>query len=135
MEDWMRILRMSIVPVLVVLTAFPSFAAAEQRHAVTPAALSAAVANHAAKQDADRESIHQALSRPEVIEIAARTGVDLARLDAATQTLSGADLERAAAAARQVNDSLVGGASNVVISTTTIIIALLIVILIIVAVD
>lgn len=131
----MRILRMSIVPVLVVLTAFPSFAAAEPRHAVAPAALAAAVANHAAKQDADRESIHQALSRPEVIEIAARTGVDLGRLDAATQTLSGTDLERAAAAARQVNDSLVGGASTVVISTTTIIIALLIVILIIVAVD
>lgn len=131
----MRILRMSIVPVLVVLTAFPSFAVAEQRHAVAPAALAAAVANHAAKQDADRESIRQALSRPEVIEIAAKAGVDLARLNAATGTLSGADLERAAAAARQVNESLVGGASSVVISTTTIIIALLIVILIIVAVD
>ena len=131
----MRILRMSIVPVLVVLTAFPSFAAAEQRHAVAPAALAAAVANHAAKQDADRESIRQALSRPEVIEIAARTGVDVARVAAAAETLTGDDLERAAAAARQVNDSLVGGASSVVISTTTIIIALLIVILIIVAVD
>jgi hypothetical protein len=135
MEDWMRILRMSIVPVLVVLTAFPSFAAAERRHAVAPAALAAAVANHAAKQDADRESIRQALSRPEVVEIAARTGVDVARVAAAAETLSGEDLERAAAAARQVNDSLVGGASSVVISTTTIIIALLIVILIIVAVD
>ena len=131
----MRILRMSIVPVLVVLTAFPSFAAAEQRHAVAPSALAAAVANHAAKQDADRESIRQALSRPEVIEIAARTGVDVARIAAAAETLSGDDLERAAAAARQVNDSLVGGASSVVISTTTIIIALLVVILIIVAVD
>jgi len=130
----MRILRMSIVPVLVILTAFPSFAAAEPRHAVAPAALAVAVANHAAKQDADRQSIHQALSRPEVIEIAAKTGIDLARLNAATETLSGADLERAAAAARQVNDSLIGGASSVVISTTTIIIALLVVILIIVAV-
>ena len=131
----MHNLRMSIVPVLVVLTAFPAFAAADQRHAVSGAALAAAVANHAAKQDADRESIHRALSRPEVIEIAAKTGFDLARLDAATETLSGADLERAAAAARQVNDSLVGGASSVVISTTTIIIALLVVILIVVAVD
>ena len=102
---------------------------------MAPAALAAAVANHAAKQDADRESIHQALSRPEVIDVAARTGVDLARLNAATQTLSGADLERAAAAARQVNDSLVGGASTVVISTTTIIIALLIVIIIILIAD
>ena len=59
----------------------------------------------------------------------------MARVAAAAETLSGADLERAAEAARQVNDSIVGGASNVVISTTTIIIALLVVILIIVAVD
>jgi len=101
----MRILRMSIVPLLVIVTALPSFAAAEQRHAVAPAALAAAVANHAAKQDADRESIHQALSRPEVIEVAARTGVDLARLNAATQTLSGADLERAAAATSAMRHS------------------------------
>jgi hypothetical protein len=135
MEVWMRTLRMSIVPVLVVLTGFPSLAAADDRHAVAPAALAAAVANHSAKQDADRESIRQALSRPEVRDIAARTGVDMARVAAAAETLSGADLERAADAARQVNDSIVGGASNVVISTTTIIIALLVVILIIVAVD
>jgi len=131
----MRTLRMSIVPVLVVLTVFPSLAAADQRHAVAPATLAAAVANHSAKQDADRESIRQALGRPEVRDIAARTGVDMARVAAAAETLSGADLERAAEAARQVNDSIVGGAGNVVISTTTIIIALLIVILIIVAVD
>jgi hypothetical protein len=131
----MRTLRMSIVPVLVVLTGFPSLLAADERHAVAPAALAAAVANHSAKQDADRESIRQALSRPEVRDIAVRTGVDMARVAAAAETLSGADLERAAAAARQVNDSIVGGASNVVISTTTIIIALLVVILIIVAVD
>ena len=73
MEDWMRTLRMSIVPVLIVLTGFPSFAAADEPHAVAPAALAAAVANHSANQDADRESIRQALSRPEVREIAARS--------------------------------------------------------------
>ena len=131
----MRMLRMSIVPALVALIAFPSLAAAEQRHAVAPAALAAAVAGHTAKQDADRVSIRQALARPEVSEIAAKTGIDMTRVAATAETLTGADLERAAAAARQVNDSLVGGASTVVISTTTIIIALLVVILIIVAVD
>jgi hypothetical protein len=131
----MRTLRMSIVPVLVVLTGFPLLAAADERHTVAPSALAAAVANHSAKQDADREAIRQALSRPEVREIASRTGVDMTQVTAAAETLSGADLERAARAARQVNDSIVGGASSVVISTTTIIIALLIVILIIVAVD
>ena len=135
MEDWMRTLRMSIVPVLIVLTGFPSFAAADEPHAVAPAALAAAVANHSANQDADRESIRQALSRPEVREIAAKTGVDMASVTAAVETLNGDDLDKAAAAARKVNESMVGGASNVVISTTTIIIALLVVILIIVAVD
>ena len=134
----MRTLRMSIVPVmivLIVLTGFPSLATADEPHAVAPAALAAAVANHSARQDADRESIRQALGRPEVREIAAKTGVDMARVAAAVETLNGDDLDKAADAARKVNESLVGGASNVVISTTTIIIALLVVILIIVAVD
>ena len=131
----MRTLRMSIVPVLIVLTGFPSLATADEPHAVAPAALAAAVANHSARQDADRESIRQALSRPEVREIAAKTGVDMARVAAAVETLNGDDLDKAADAARKVNESLVGGASNVVISTTTIIIVLLVVILIIVAVD
>jgi hypothetical protein len=131
----MRMLRRSIVPVLVLLTAFPTLAAAEQRHTVAPAALAAAAADHAARQDADRESIRQALSRAEVRDVAAKVGVDMAPVTAAVETLSGADLARAADAARQVNESLVGGASTVVISTTTIIIALLVVILIILAAD
>jgi hypothetical protein len=132
MEVLMRMLRTSLVALLVV---FPALAAADERHAVTPAALAAAVANHAAKQDADRAAIEQALSRPEVRDVAAKAGLDLTRVATAAQTLTGADLERAADVARQVNTSLVGGASTVVISTTTIIIALLVVILIVVAVD
>ena len=129
----MRMLRSSIIPVLVVLTGFPSLAAG-QNHAVAPGALAAAVANHAAKQDADRDSIRQALSHQEVREFATKTGIDMARVSAAAETLSGPDLERAAEAARQINESLVGGESSVVLSTTTIIIALLVLILIIVAV-
>lgn len=131
----MRTLRTSIIPVLVVLTGFPSLAAAGQNHAVAPRALAAAVASHAAKQDADRESIRQALSHQEVREFATKTGIDMARVSAAAETLSGSDLDRAAEAARQVNDSLIGGDSSIVLSTTTIIIALLVLILIIVAVN
>jgi hypothetical protein len=134
MEDWMRLLRLSLIPVLVVVTGFPSLAAAGQQHAVAPGAIAAAVADHAAKQDADRESIRQVLSRPEVREVAAKAGIDMARVSAAADTLSGSDLERAAEAARQISDSLVGGESSIVLSTTTIIIALLVLILIIVAV-
>jgi hypothetical protein len=135
MEDWMRLLRMSLIPVLVLVTGFPSLAAAGQQHAVAPGAIAAAVANHAAKQEADRESIREALSRPEVREIAAKAGIDMARVSAAAETIGGSDLERAAEAARQINGSLVGGESSIVLSTTTIIIALLVLILIIVAVN
>ena len=124
-----------LAALMITLTAFPSMAAAEQRHAVSPGTLAAAVANHAAKQDADREMIRQALSQPEVQQVASAAGLDLTQVTAAVATLSGTDLERAAAAARQLNEPLVGGASTVVISTTTIIIALLIIILIVIAVD
>jgi len=60
--------------------------------------------------------------------------MDLARLDAALDTLDDRELSEVAAAARNVSDRLVGGASTVTISTTTIIIGLLVLILIIVAV-
>jgi hypothetical protein len=102
---------------------------------VNPAALAATVGEHVAKQDADRAAVREALNRPDVREVAAQTGIDLARLTAAVDTLGGEDLERAAGAARQVNESLVGGASTIVISTTTIIIVLLIIILIVLAAD
>jgi hypothetical protein len=97
--------------------------------------LSQTVTTQVAQQDADRAAIHEALNRPEVRDVAAKSGIDLDRVNASVDTLSGTALSQVAAAAQQVNHSLVGGASTVVISTTTIIIALLVVILIVVAVD
>jgi len=117
---------------LVILVSSPAFA--DQQHVVAPTQLAAAVADHVAKQDADHASIAEALARPEVREIAARAGLDVSRVEAVASTLTGAELERAAGAARQVNEQLVGGASTVTIGTTTLIIILLIIILIIVAV-
>ena len=55
----------------------------------------------------------QVLSRPEVRAIAAKTGIDMAHVSAAAETLGGSDLERAAETARQMSDSLVGGASSI----------------------
>jgi hypothetical protein len=110
----------------------PAFAAAQ--HVVPPSQVAAAVADHVAKQDADRATVREALARPEVQRVAATMGLDLARAAAAVDTMSAADLERAATAARDVNQQLVGGASTIVISTTTIIIILLLVILLIIAV-
>lgn len=120
--------------VLAVLTAVsaPAFAQDGPR-AVTAGALAAAVDQHVAQQAADRAAVREALGRPQVRGVAATMGVDPKRLDAAVGTLGGADLSRAAAAARDVNRALVGGASTVTISTTTIVIGLLLVILLIVA--
>jgi hypothetical protein len=115
------------------LIATPSFAGSGQQHVVSPGMLAATVDEHASGQDADRAAVREALGRPEVRAVAERIGMDLDHLGAKIETISGGDLERAASAARQVNQQLVGGASTVVISTTTIIIALLIVILLIVA--
>jgi hypothetical protein len=129
----MRTLRQLLVAPLVAVTALSSVAFAQERHVVKPAALAGAVSQHLAKQDADRAVVLEALSRPEVRELAAKTGIDLTRANVAVDTMSGANLERAAGAARQVNDSLVGGATTIVISTTTIIIALLILIIVLVA--
>jgi hypothetical protein len=120
---------------VILISVFSSAAFPQQRHVIDPATLASVTSQHAGKLDADRAAIREALASPEVREVAVKAGIDLDRLAAATETLSGDDLERAADAARQVNDRLVGGQRNFVISTTTIIIALLVVILIIVAVD
>jgi pyruvate/2-oxoglutarate dehydrogenase complex dihydrolipoamide acyltransferase (E2) component len=131
----MRTVRRVFVGPLVFVLALSASAFAQERHAVAPAELANAVSQQVDQQDASRAAIHEALSRPEVREMAAKAGIDLDRVDASVNTLSGDSLDRVASAAQQVNQSLVGGASTVVISTTTIIIALLVVILIIIAVN
>jgi hypothetical protein len=131
----MKTVRKFLVLPLVFVTMAAGSAFAGQQHIINPSQLSAAVADRAAAQDADRAAVRDALARPEVRSVASSMGVDVNRLDNAVATMSGADLERAASTARQVNDQLVGGASTVVISTTTIIIALLVVILIVLIAD
>lgn len=128
----MRTLRRLLVGPLVLVTALSSNAFAQQRHAVDPADLAAAVNQHVASQDANRAAIREALGRAEVREAAERTGIDLDRLAAGIDTVSATDLELAGDAARNVNDALAGGATTLVISTTTIIIVLLLVLLIVI---
>ncbi len=122
-----------VLPLIVVMMA-SSTAFAAQQHVVAPGQLASTVADHVAKQDADRTAVHEALARPEVQQVASSIGLDLTRANAAIDTMSGPDLERAASAARDVNQQLVGGASTIVISTTTIIIVLLLVIILVIAV-
>lgn len=129
----MRTMRLLLTATLIFTLAFTPSAVAQERHLVNPSVLAKTVTEQVAKQDAERAAIHQALSRPEVRDIAAKSGVDLERAHASVDTLSGSQLSRAAATAQQVNQSLVGGASVVVISTTTLLIVLLIVLVIVAA--
>ena len=110
-----------------------STAFADQQHLVSPSQLATTVADGAAKQDMNRATVRGALERPEVQAVASKLGLDVTRADEAVDALSGAELEKAANAAQQVNEQFVGGASTIAISTTTIIIILLLVILLIVA--
>jgi hypothetical protein len=130
----MKLLRTLLVFPLVVLMMASSSAFAGQQHLVNPSQLATTVADGAAKQDTNRATVREALERPEVQAVASKLGLDLSKATAAVDTLSGADLDKAANAAQQVNDQLVGGASTVVISTTTIVIILLLVIILIIAV-
>jgi hypothetical protein len=129
----MKSVRKLVVFPLAMLMMASSSAFAGQQHVVSPGQLAATVADGAAKQDTDRSTVREALEQPEVQAVASKLGLDLSRATAVVDTLSGAELEKAAGAARQVNDQLVGGASTVVISTTTIIIILLLIIILIVA--
>ena len=131
----MRVVRQLLAFPLMLLMIAASPAFAGQQHLVAPGQLVATVTDHVAHQDANRAAIREALARPEVRDVASSMHVDLERAAAAVETLTGADLEQAANAARTVNQQLVGGASTVVISTTTIIIILLLIILLVVAIN
>lgn len=131
----MRTTRTLFVALIMFALAVPSTAFAQSRHAADPSAITQALSAHVAEQDAARDTIRQTLARPEVRDVAARSGIDMTRIDASVDTLSGSSLTQAATAAQQVNRALVGGASTIVISTTTIIVALLLIILLVVAVD
>jgi hypothetical protein len=130
----MRTLRQSLAIALVLSTAAPAGVFAQQRHAVDSAALAATVSDHAARQDTARAALRTALAQPEVRRLAAKTGIDLARMTAAVNTMSDADLEQAAVASRTINRVLVGGDARGV-ATGAVIIAALVGILIFVKGD
>lgn len=129
----MRTFRTVLVALLMFTLALTPAAFAQERHAVSPSALARTVTAQVAQQDSDRAAIHAALDHPEVRAVAAKSGLDLDRMNASIDALGGPALSQVASAASQVNQALVGGASTVVISTSTIIIALLVIILIVVA--
>ncbi len=131
----MRLLQQLLLGPLVLGLLLPLDARAQVRHAVDPSHLSDVVAEHAAGDAADRAVVRDALARTDVRMIASRMGVEVAELDRAASMLGGEDLARAADAARQITEGLVGGQSAVVLSTTTVLIVLLVVIVIVAVAD
>ena len=129
-------MRTSVSILLALFMVFPAAARAQAQstHAAPPAALDAALQQHATSTAADREAVLRVLEKAEVKSVAGRMGVDLRTASSAIATLEGDQLTQLATQARQVDQALAGGASTIVISTTTIIIALLVLILIIIAV-
>jgi len=111
-----------------VLAASSGFAADE--HVVSPQQIAATVGGQVARQDADRAAIREALARQEVRDTARALSIDMDRVTAAADTLSGVDLATASNAARRVNQQLVGGD---VANTTVIIVVLLVAVLLVVA--
>jgi hypothetical protein len=134
----MRLFVLGLVTVFSLSTATGVFAAdgqAAAAHAVSPAALDAAMQQHTAATAADRDAVLRVLDHAQVKEVAGKMGVDLRQAKNAVATMNAQQLAQVSVQASAVDQALSGGASSVVISTTTIIIALLVVILIIVAVD
>ncbi|HSC27548.1 MAG TPA: PA2779 family protein [Vicinamibacterales bacterium] len=130
----MNAARTVLVAFLSASLVLPCGVRAQQAVIVDQATLDRAVASHVQRSDADRRTIRRLLEHQQVREIAARSGFDIKRAEAAVGTLEGSELQRIAQQAQAVEESLAGG-SSVTISTTTIIIALLVLILIIVAVN
>ena len=130
----MRMLTSCVLVVFALISMVPP-AHAQTSHTASAAALDAAVQEHVASADADREAVARLLARPEVQKIAGDAGIDMRRAAQAVATLDGEQLTEIAAQARQIDETLAGGQSRVVISTTLIIIALLVLILLIVALD
>jgi len=124
--------RMTIVLLTALTIAPPAYASGPQ--APNAQGLADVVQQHAAKQDANRQAIRAALTRPDVRDVADRMGVNLDRIAASLETMAPSDLDRAANAAREVNqklDNRIVGGDTIAISTTAIIIILLVVLLIV----
>jgi hypothetical protein len=126
----------TLVSVLaIVLTAHATLprAHAQSQHAATPAAIEAALQEHASSRAADRADVVRLLQHPDVRATAERVGIDLGRAHDAVAMVEGEDLRLLAEQSRQVEQALVGGQSTITISTTMIIIGLLVLILLVVA--
>jgi hypothetical protein len=123
----------SVLMVLLCSLAVVPGASAQASHAAPPSAIDAALQQHVAASDADRQAVLQLLERDEIKAVAGSAGIDLKKAIDGVATMNATDLAQVAAQARQVEQSLAGGQSRITISTTLLIIALLLLIVLILA--
>lgn len=125
----MRIHTALSIALLLVSTFIVGDAAAEVEHVVEPAELQAAIATRVGDQEAQRAAIQSLLARPDVRQLAANTGLDLARAQAAASNLDGAELQRLAAQATAAEAQLAGGDTTIVLTSTLLVVILIVVLL------
>jgi len=125
----MRI-RSVLVPALVCSLLWSPLAMAQQRHIVDPADIGQAIADQAATDQQNRDTVLGVLAQEQVRELADRLGLSVLRAEGAVSTLSSAELAGLAESARAAETQLVGGADPIVISMTTLLLIIIIVILI-----
>jgi len=126
-----RILATAFAAALVIFALAPAFALADPvDHVVTGTEIQGQMDQKVQSQDADRQVIRDLLDRPDVRRVAGKAGFDLTHADDAVNTLSGPELSRLAAQARDVNSQLAGGATLTMTWTMLILIVVAIVVLI-----
>jgi hypothetical protein len=101
-----------------------------QQHVVDPAVMRQAIADQAATDQQNRDTVLGVLAQDQVRALAERLGLSVMRAEAAVSTLSSTELAGLAESARAADVPLVGGADPLVISVTTLLLIIIIVILI-----
>ncbi len=123
-------MRIRTTAVALVLCSFLwNTSAIAQEHLVDPAAMRQALAEQAATDRQNRETVLGVLEHSQVRELAGRLGLNVMGAEAAVSTLDSTELASLAEQARAADAQLAGGSNTVVISTTTLLIIVLIVVL------
>ena len=125
----MRIHKHWSLALLLASTLSVGAASAEALHAVGQADMRAAIATQVGDQASQRASIQSLLARPEVRQLAANSGLDLARAKAVAANLDGPELQRLATQATAVEAQLAGGDTTVVLTSTMLLVILILVLL------
>jgi hypothetical protein len=125
----MRTCKVLSIGLLFASTFYVGAAAAETVHAVRQTEMQAAIATQVNDQTSQRAAIQSLLARPEVRQLAANSGLDLARAKAVASNLEGAELQRLASQATVLEAQLAGGNSTIVVSTTLVLVILILVLL------